>query len=215
MWIPNPLNGRMRREVSNAGAYRSDAIKVKPGLGYYLREITTSMRRSARWIYVSDGGHLENLGLVELLRRRCTDIWCVDSSGDRPGSATTLARAMLMASGELGVEINLDLNAFALDEDASVGRRYRTRSSFATGEIFYPDGLTGTLTVLKLGLGPNCPSQLVTFQRSRPKFPYDSTANQIYTAELFDAYMQLGRASCLEALHARGASNSQGMCNIA
>ena len=54
---------------------------------------------------MSDGGHYENLGLVELLRRRCEIIYCVDESGD--SMASTLAQAALLAWEELGVRITI------------------------------------------------------------------------------------------------------------
>jgi hypothetical protein len=52
---------------------------------------------------VTDGGHYENLGLVELLRRGCMLIYCFDASGGKGMSA--LGDALALARGELGVEI--------------------------------------------------------------------------------------------------------------
>src|SRR5262249_28603457 len=65
-----------------------------------------------RFVYVSDGGHLENFGLLELLGRRCAVILCCDASGDAydarrgPTSvAGTLRHALRMARDRLGVTI--------------------------------------------------------------------------------------------------------------
>jgi hypothetical protein len=54
-----------------------------------------------------NGGHYENLGLVELLRRRCRVIYCVDASGDT-SLAQTLAQAASLAYEELGVQITIE-----------------------------------------------------------------------------------------------------------
>ena len=59
-----------------------------------------------KFFYVSDGGHWENLGLTELLRRRCTHIVAVDASGS--ASLADIGRAMAVARAELGVEFKFD-----------------------------------------------------------------------------------------------------------
>ncbi len=58
-------------------------------------------------LYVTDGGHRENLGLVELLRRRCRTIICVDASGDAPGTFANLRHAVELARVEVGATIDL------------------------------------------------------------------------------------------------------------
>jgi hypothetical protein len=42
-----------------------------PGLSYLWREMLGTMNESTAWLNLSDGGHIENLGVYELLRRRC------------------------------------------------------------------------------------------------------------------------------------------------
>jgi hypothetical protein len=37
-----------------------------------------------RSVYLTDGGHIENLGVYELLRRRCKVIIAVDAEADPP-----------------------------------------------------------------------------------------------------------------------------------
>src|SRR5262249_23474730 len=54
-------------------------------------------------LYVSDGGHYENLGLVELMRRGCSRIYCFDASGGKQFAA--LGDAIALARSELGVEV--------------------------------------------------------------------------------------------------------------
>ena len=54
----------------------------------------------------TDGGHYDNLGLVELLRRRCKLIYCIDASGAALPLADALAGAITLAREELGVEIS-------------------------------------------------------------------------------------------------------------
>lgn len=67
------------------------------------------MRRRRRFVYISDGGHWGNLGLVELLRRGCTEILCLDASGDQVDTFHTIGSAIALARDELRIEIDLDL----------------------------------------------------------------------------------------------------------
>ena len=80
----------------------------RPGWPYFLREIANRYPRDGKFLYVSDGGHWENLGLVELLRRGCTEIVCVNAGGDHQDSFGTIAEAIALAREELSVEIDLD-----------------------------------------------------------------------------------------------------------
>jgi hypothetical protein len=80
----------------------------RPGWTWWLREVLNRYERGSRYVYVSDGGHWENLGLVELLRRGCTEIVCVNAGGDGQNSFSTIGEAMALAREEVGVEITLD-----------------------------------------------------------------------------------------------------------
>ncbi len=54
-----------------------------PGFLCLLREMTgTGMSERKPWLNLSDGGHIENMGVYELLRRRCKFIVCVDGEAD-------------------------------------------------------------------------------------------------------------------------------------
>lgn len=63
------------------------------------------------YVYITDGGHFENLGLVELLRRGCTQIACFDASEDVKPPLTAIGQAIALAHDELGVDITIDIRA--------------------------------------------------------------------------------------------------------
>ena len=77
-----------------------------PGATALLREMFgVGMDEKARWLNLSDGGHIENMGAYELLRRRCKFIVCVDGEADPAfgfGGIVTLVRH---ARIDLGVEM--------------------------------------------------------------------------------------------------------------
>jgi hypothetical protein len=98
-WYPNP------RYLSTS---ESEPVRYPwVRLSYMLKELLGMYDLQDHHLYVTDGGHRENLGLVELLRRRCSTIICVDSSGDSPGSYATLRQAADLARVEVGATIDL------------------------------------------------------------------------------------------------------------
>lgn len=115
-WLPNP------KFVANVAAAQKDecldpkdntrpwprSLPYVRGAGYYYRELFGLNNSDARLVQVTDGGHYENLGLVEALRRRSRLIFCVDGGGDRPPLASGLGDALRLAKSGLGVTITFD-----------------------------------------------------------------------------------------------------------
>src|SRR5882757_855026 len=118
-WLPNPkLVGNLVSAQKGDRVDPEDENRPWPtslptirGAGYFYRELFGFNYDDARLVQVTDGGHYENLGLVEALRRRSRLIFCIDGGGDTPPLASGLADAMRLAKYELGVTI--DFNYFA------------------------------------------------------------------------------------------------------
>ena len=188
VWLPNPANANIVKQV------KQGELHSRPRAMRLIREFIGRNKIKSRFIYVSDGGHYENLGMVELLRRRCTEIWCVDASGDPPGSTATLTEAMRLAEAELGVrwhnEGELKQFAFKDDDQRPEDPGYQLLGSTAAKveySLDYPDE-PGVLYVIKVGLATESPEHLHDYQRRDPAFPYDPTGNQLFRADRFDAY---------------------------
>src|SRR6266545_2960246 len=78
VWLPNPRWVlAMRKQEPNA------VWSQRPRIRYLFNEMLGKHPRDGLFLYVTDGGHWENLGLVELLRRGCTEIYCFDAAGDK------------------------------------------------------------------------------------------------------------------------------------
>lgn len=205
VWLPNVLNPifRHRGEPPPAGACAVrdpwSNFKIKIGLIEFIAELVGWHSEKADHLYVTDGGHYDSLGLVELLRRKCQTIWCVDATGDKPGRARALAEAMLTASGELGARISIELSRFALASHSTLDDPLLA-NTYAVGTIFYSDGSEGKLVVIKIGLTERSPDEVVEYRHRDRAFPHHSTMNQVYRAERFDAYRTLGWWSATEAL---------------
>ena len=188
------------------------------GNGYFYRELLGLHKKGGRLVQVTDGGHYENLGLVEALRRRCQLIYCVDSSGDTPPLVSGLADAMRLAEYELGVTITLRarrIDKYILanlapgsgaqfattDGFASLNARV-TREAVLVADITYPEAAgfpagrnKGVLIVAKAVLWRECPSWLLTYaaEKANEIFPHDPTSDQWFNEGQFSAYTELGR----------------------
>ncbi len=81
---------------------------MQPTLGMLWAEAFGHTSYRATWINVTDGGHYDNLGLVEALRRGAENIVVFDASGDRPNTWFTLGGAMALARTDAEVDISLD-----------------------------------------------------------------------------------------------------------
>jgi hypothetical protein len=184
VWVPNPRFAHWFADPANA---------PRVHLGYLVKEMFGRYRpdRDA-FVYVADGGHRENLGLVELLRQRPDVVCCVDASGDDPGSFQTLYEAIELARIELGVDIDIDLGRLrrdtALPLDCAV-----------EGVIHYPEpptagstAGTGRLLYGRYQLSEAAAPALLQYGALDDRFPHYSTADQFLSEVEYDQLVALG-----------------------
>ena len=57
---------------------------------------------------MTDGGHYDNLGLVEALRRKPAQVIVIDASNDIEDRFTALAEAIATARMDLGIQLDID-----------------------------------------------------------------------------------------------------------
>jgi hypothetical protein len=182
IWLPNPLH---RRTWRRARARWWDGA----GPGYVVFELLGLNTVRRKYIYVSDGGHFENLGLVELLRRQCTDIFCFDASGGPKDTFYTLGEAIAVARSDLNVEIDIDPGPLVGDEKTGW-----SKSDHVIGSIKYPgpNGRKGRLVYAKATVSGYAPWDAKAFKRKDDRFPNHSTGDQFFDEQKFEAYRTLG-----------------------
>ena len=126
---------------------------------YFLLEAFGALSEKRKSIYLTDGGHIENLGIYELLRRRCRVIIAVDAEADPQmafGSFNTLERYALI---DLGIRIDLPWQKIAdesMKTSAAIDKKGDTPKDrgphCALGQITYPGGRKGYLIYIKASL---------------------------------------------------------------
>src|SRR5262249_35806236 len=84
--------------------------------------------RWAGFLFLTDGGHIENLGIYELLRRRCSLIVVVDAEADPNYTSYSLSSLLLSAGIELAPRIFMNghpmgVRPRAVSQDIASGER--------------------------------------------------------------------------------------------
>jgi hypothetical protein len=189
-WLRNP------RRVSQPGFPKFRNILAN---FYFLLELFGRLHERLKSVYLSDGGHIENLGLYELLKRRCRVIIVVDAEADREmafGSFNTLVR---YARIDLGLEIDLPWQQIT-DKSLATGKaiddKGETKKSkgphCAIGQITYPNGRKGVLVYIKSSLTGDENDYVFHYKKRYSDFPHETTLDQMFSEEQFEAYRALG-----------------------
>jgi hypothetical protein len=193
-WLGNP---RWREESKWPG----------PGfaLKYLLAELIGQTTARSKFVNLSDGGHFDNLGLYELVRRRCRYIIVGDSEQDGDLSFGALGGAIRKCRADFGVEIDINPNPIRL-----AGGKF-SKTHCVVGTINYPERDTdprasiagdpsqaaghrarGWLLYLKSSLTGDEPADVIEYQSRIAEFPHESTGDQFFSESQFESYRRLG-----------------------
>jgi hypothetical protein len=157
---------------------------------YYLfRELLADTNEASNFLYLSDGGHFENLGIYELVRRRCAVIVACDAGCDDEFKFEDLGNAILKCETDLGVEISIKVDALRPKQ-----KNGPCAAHFAVGSIKYPGiDRPGTLIYIKSSMSGGEAVDIQYYKSMHPEFPHQSTADQWFDEPQFESYRRLGR----------------------
>lgn len=153
------------------------------------------------YVYLSDGGHFENLGLYEMVRRRCRYIFVSDASCDPKGDLSDLGNAIRKIRIDMGVPIEIH-NVF-FPQCA----RFASKAC-AIGRIRYtqvdegPGVEDGILIYLKPAMSTPDPVDVYNYAAASGQFPHEPTADQWFTESQFESYRKLGETLAGSAVDA-------------
>jgi Patatin-like phospholipase len=153
----------------------------------------------SKYVYLTDGGHFENLAFYEMVLRRCRLIIVSDAAADADYQFEDLGNAVRKIRIDLGVPIDFkEVPIFSKPLDPSgKERRSRRRGGYwAVGRIGYscvdkdaPDGL---LIYVKPAVYGHEPQDVLNYKRSHDSFPHETTADQFFDEPQFESYRALG-----------------------
>lgn len=180
------------------------------------------------YVLLSDGGHFENLGLYEMVLRRCRNIVVVDGSADPSGALEGLGDAVRKIRIDLGIRIEFKSPFPILPRPASeekgtggycaVGCIHYEEVDAAPGEsVDDPHGahkrhpMTGRLVYIKPTIYGTEPRDIYNYAMSHPAFPHETTADQFFDEPQFESHRMLGyyilEQLFEEAMHGPGGVN--------
>lgn len=162
-----------------------------------VREAFGLTSNQGDYVYLSDGGHFENLGLYEMVRRRCRFIVVLDSGADPDLAFDDLGNALRKVRIDLRIPIEVDSEQLK----AVVERRRRA----ATARILYSvvDGSCedGQLLYIKPTRLGSEPPDVESYAKANPTFPHQTTADQWFDESQTESYRMLGLHSIDEICH--------------
>ncbi|OQY97768.1 MAG: hypothetical protein B6D35_14130 [Candidatus Brocadia sp. UTAMX2] len=185
-WIPNPR--KLRKDGYRFLKYNSRSPFTGVGPDYLVRELFGRITEDKKYVNISDGGHIENLGIYELLRRRCKYIIACDAEADPDMTFGGLAKLIRYARIDLSIDIDINLDALRRGKDENEF----TNKHCASGKIHYGDGETGYLLYIKSSLTGDENEYIREYHSKNKDFPHESTADQFFDEAQFEAYRALG-----------------------
>ena len=184
-WLGNPaIHGQRTSDLS------CPTFSVGP----MIQEALGLTDDKSHYVYLSDGGHFENLGLYEMVLRRSPFIVVSDAGCDPKCVFEDLGNAIRKIRIDLGVPITLKdppPRIYPRQDEGKVSRYC------AIGTIHYKevDGLSacnGVLAYLKPAIAPGQPMDVFNYSKGSEAFPHESTGDQFFSESQFESYRMLG-----------------------
>ena len=193
-WFGNPKKGEWQRRGPRSGWL------------HLVREMLGLTTDRSNYVYLSDGGHFDNLGVYELVRRQCRYIVCVDGGADPTHSCKELGDVIRKVRIDFGIRIEIDIDRLKLAKERTV------RGHVAVGRIRYsdrfvdttpfgkPEGndkardhdMDGYLFYLKPSYSGDEGPDLTNYRDLHPDFPHETTIDQFFNESQFESYRSLG-----------------------
>ena len=186
---------------------------------YFFKELLSSIGTNNSMVNISDGGHIENLAVYELLRRRCRLILAVDGGEDPFYTFADLENLVIRARNELGIDI-----CFREGEEPENLIRPKpskgySRQRYAIADLYLlwkDDKIEcdkdlvmphkfGTLVYIKSSVTAPQGKPKITededplkfgtykYKIYHPAFPHESTSDQFFDPIQWESYFQLGQ----------------------
>ncbi len=186
-WLPN-------------SRYTNDELPSKKPEGgppcsllYLLNELLASTTDHSKYVYLSDGGHFENLAIYELVRRRCKYIIACDADADKGMTFGDLGNAIRKCRSDFGVEITIDPTPVKLSSPDGFAAVHGV-----AGAIRYPrlsedqPTFAGQILYIKPTITTTTPRDVLAYRDSHAGFPDQTTADQWFDESQFESYRRLG-----------------------
>ena len=173
-WFPNPRRA-------------TDSSSPLFNLRYIVAELFGGATDKSDFLMISDGGHFENLGVYELVKRRCRVIIASDAECDPHLAFEGLGTLIRVCEVDFGARIVIDVGSLRTHQESPW-----SSNRCAVGRIEYSDGEVGLLIYLKASMTGNEDTAILQYKAIHPDFPHETTGDQFYGEDQFESYRWLG-----------------------
>ena len=188
---------------------------------YFFYELLSQIGTDNKMLNISDGGHIENLAVYELLRRKCRLILAVDAGEDPNFIFEDLENLTIRARNELGLDIRFRKGNIPEETIRPRPSHGYSNERFAIADIFqlwekveengkeeikhYKDKKIGTLIYVKSSITApegrpditrdSDPLKYNTYKYKiyHPTFPHEPTSDQFFDETQWASYYKLGQ----------------------
>jgi len=161
------------------------------------RELSGKLSEDRPMLQLSDGGHFDNLGMYELIRRRARLIVACDGTADPGFAFSDFITLLSRIEADFGARITFDtgtgLEVFMPSNSAGFPRNTQlAQRGFTLGKVRYSDNSEGDLIYVTTTLFSELGLATLGYKAGNPDFPDQTTADQFFDEAQFEAYRQLG-----------------------
>jgi hypothetical protein len=152
----------------------------------------------SRYVYLSDGGHFENLGLYEMVRRRCRFIVAIDAGCDPKFAFEDLGNAVRKIYIDLSIRIRFEGLEALRNHPTIIDGDATKIPYFAVGTIDYKEADggepkdNGYILYIKPAYHGTEGAGIRSYAAANKDFPHEATADQWFTESQFESYRSLG-----------------------
>jgi hypothetical protein len=199
------FNVRLGAWLGNTNSHGNDTY-THPGPRQAIEPLFAEMfglTNSERgYVNLSDGGHFDNLGLYEIVLRRCRYVLVSDAGQDGSFSFEDLGNSIRKIRIDFGINIifeKIQILPNTPEKEGLCCATARIRYSDVDGTPAANDGLLVYIKPTIRGRGAQVPYDIYSYSRGSSAFPHESTADQWFSESQFESYRALG-AHILEQL---------------
>ncbi len=189
-WLGNPGAPGAKTWQRTAPAWRLTPI---------LSEMFGLTSDRSQYVYLSDGGHFENLALYEMVFRRNRFILVSDAGADPNYTFEDLGNAVRKIRIDFGIPIEFD-NPVNIGGVGMADGAYWATAKIKYSAVDMPqdagckeEDYDGVLVYIKPAVyGKIEPRDVINYANLSPSFPQESSADQFFSESQFESYRALG-----------------------
>lgn len=196
-WLRNPRSVEARSFWGRLRDIRSFLL---------FKEMFSLITEKSPTVFLSDGGHLENLGIYSLMKRQCKLIIAIDAEADPNMTFASFLALERYARIDFGVTVALpwdEIRRHALKINEAFARAEQDGTAIpnepgphcAAAEFKYGPNDSDDSPVLlyvKASVSGDEADYILDYKRRHRDFPHETTGDQFFSEEQLEVYRALG-----------------------